>query len=77
MTPNAIAYYAVAVLIVLPAGAAVGSSLRRAGYAGAAVIVLMAVLEVISGAYASRLYSSSSRGSAAAVRSRSCFDAMA
>jgi hypothetical protein len=53
MTPNAIAYYAVAVLIVLAAGAAVGlRSLRHAGYAGAAVIVLLAVLELISGAYA-------------------------
>jgi hypothetical protein len=41
------------VLIVLAAGAAVGlPSLRRAGYAGAAVIVLLAVLELISGAYA-------------------------
>jgi hypothetical protein len=53
MTPNAIAFYAVAVLIVLAAGAAVGlPSPRRSGYAGAAVIVLMAVLELISGAYA-------------------------
>src|ERR1700681_1383737 len=53
MTPNAVAFYAVAVLIVLAAGAAVGlPSLRRAGYAGAAVIVLLAVLELISGAYA-------------------------
>ena len=53
MTPNAIAFYAIAVLIVLAAGAAVGlPSLRRAGYAGAAVIVLMALLELISGAYA-------------------------
>ena len=53
MTPNAIAFYAVAVLIVLAAGAAVGlPSLRHAGYAGGAVIVLMAVLELISGAYA-------------------------
>jgi hypothetical protein len=53
MTPNAIAFYAIAVLIVLAAGAAVGlPSLRRAAYAGAAVIVLMAVLELISGAYA-------------------------
>ena len=51
MTPNAIAFYAVAVLIVLAAGAAVGlPSLRRAGYAGGAVIVLLAVLELISGA---------------------------
>jgi len=53
MTPNAVAFYAIAVLIVLAAGAAVGlSSLRRAAYAGAAVIVLIAVLELISGAYA-------------------------
>lgn len=53
MTPNAVAFYAVAVLIVLAAGAAVGlPSLRRAAYAGAAVIVLLAVLELISGAYA-------------------------
>src|SRR5579864_7030023 len=53
MTPNAIAFYAVAVLIVLAAGAAVGlPSLRHAGYAGAAVIMLLAVIELISGAYA-------------------------
>jgi hypothetical protein len=53
MTPNAVAFYAIAVLIVLAAGAAVGlPSLRRAAYGGAAVIVLMAVLELISGAYA-------------------------
>jgi hypothetical protein len=53
MTPNAVAFYAVAVLIVLAAGAAVGlPSLRHAGYAGAAVIVLLAALELISGAYA-------------------------
>ncbi len=53
MTPNAVAFYAVAVLIVLAAGAAVGlPSLRHAGFGGAAVIVLMAVLELISGAYA-------------------------
>jgi lysylphosphatidylglycerol synthetase-like protein (DUF2156 family) len=53
MTPNAIAFYAVAVLIVLAAGAAVGlPSLRRAGYAGGALLVLLAVLELISGAYA-------------------------
>ena len=53
MTPNAVAFYAVAVLIVLAAGAAVGlPSLRHAAFGGAAVIVLMAVLEVISGAYA-------------------------
>jgi hypothetical protein len=53
MTPNAVAFYAVAVLIVLAAGAAVGlPSLRYAGYAGGAVVVLLAVLELISGAYA-------------------------
>jgi hypothetical protein len=53
MTPNAVAFYAVAVLIVLAAGAAVGlPSLRHAGYAGAAVIVLLALLELVSGAYA-------------------------
>ena len=53
MTPNAVAFYAIAVLIVLAAGAAVGlPSLRHAGYAGAAVIVLMALLEIICGAYA-------------------------
>ena len=53
MTPNAIAFYAVAVLIVLAAGAAVGlPSLRHAGFAGGAVIVLMGILELISGAYA-------------------------
>jgi hypothetical protein len=53
MTPNAVAFYVVAVLIVLAAGAAVGlPSLRRAAYAGAAVIVLMAILELMSGAYA-------------------------
>ena len=53
MTPNAVAFYAVAVLIVLAAGAAVGlPSLRRAGYAAGAVVVLLAVLELISGAYA-------------------------
>jgi hypothetical protein len=53
MTPNAVAFYAIAVLIVLAAGAAVGlPSLRRAAYAGAAVVVLMALLELFSGAYA-------------------------
>src|SRR4029077_7794548 len=53
MTPNAVAFYAVAVLIVLAAGAAVGlPSLRRAGYAGGALVALLAVLELISGAYA-------------------------
>src|SRR5579862_9236380 len=51
MTPNAVAFYAVAVLIVLAAGAAVGlPSLRHAAYAGGAVILLMAVLELIAGA---------------------------
>ena len=49
MTPNAVAFYAIAVLIVLAAGAAVGlPSLRHAGYAGAALIVLMALLEIVS-----------------------------
>jgi hypothetical protein len=53
MTPNAVALYAVAVLIVLAAGAAVGlPSLRHAGFGGAALIVFMAVLELIAGAYA-------------------------
>ena len=53
MTPNAVAFYAIAVLIVLAAGAAVGlPSLRLSAYAAAAVIVLMALLELISGAYA-------------------------
>ncbi len=53
MTPDAVAFYAIAVLIVLAAGAAVGlPSIRLSAYAGAAVIVLMAILELISGAYA-------------------------
>jgi lysylphosphatidylglycerol synthetase-like protein (DUF2156 family) len=53
MTPNAVAFYAVAVLIVLAAGAAVGlPSLRHAGFAGAALVILMALLEVVCGAYA-------------------------
>jgi NADH:ubiquinone oxidoreductase subunit 6 (subunit J) len=53
MTVNAFAFYAVAALIVLAAAAAVGlTSLRLAGYAGGATVVLMAVLELISGAYA-------------------------
>lgn len=53
MTPNAVAFYAIAVLIVLAAGAAVGlPSLRHTSFAGAAVIVLMALLELVSGAYA-------------------------
>lgn len=52
MTVNAIAFYAVAALIVLAAAAAVGlTSLRLAAYAGGAVVVFMAVLELISGAY--------------------------
>lgn len=53
MTVNAIAFYAVAVLIVLAAAAAVGlPSLRLAAYAGGAVVVLMAVLDLVSTAYA-------------------------
>jgi hypothetical protein len=53
MTVNAPAFFAVAALIVLAAAAAVGlPSLRLAGYAGAAVIVLLAILDIISGAYA-------------------------
>jgi uncharacterized membrane protein len=53
MTVNALAFYPVAVLIVLAAAAAVGlASLRLAGFAGAAVVVLLAVLDVVSGAYA-------------------------
>jgi lysylphosphatidylglycerol synthetase-like protein (DUF2156 family) len=53
MTPNAVAFYAIAVLIVLAAGAAVGlPSLRLSAYAAAALMVLMAILELISGAYA-------------------------
>lgn len=53
MTPSALAFYPVAVLIVLAAAAAVGlPSLRLAGYAGGGVIVLLAVLELVSGAYA-------------------------
>ena len=68
MTPNAIAFYAVAVLIVLAAGAAVGlPSLRRAGYAGGAVVVLLAVLELISGAYALAVVQLVVPGVAAAV----------
>ncbi len=68
MTPNAVAFYAVAVLIVLAAGAAVGlPSLRRAGYAGGAVIVLLAVLELISGADALAVVQLVVPGVAAAV----------
>jgi hypothetical protein len=53
MSVNALAFYPVAVLIVLAAAAAVGlPSLRVAGLAGAAVVVLMAVLDVVSAAYA-------------------------
>ncbi len=53
MTVNALAFYAVAVLIVLAAAAAVGlPSLRLAGYSGGAVVVLLAVLDIVSGAYA-------------------------
>ncbi|MGA7988863.1 MAG: hypothetical protein WCB51_10745 [Candidatus Dormiibacterota bacterium] len=53
MTVNAVAFYAIAVLIVLAAAAAVGlPSLRLAGYAGGAVVVLLAVLDIVSGAYA-------------------------
>jgi hypothetical protein len=53
MTPNAVAFYAIAVLIVLAAGAAVGlPSLRHAGFAGAALVILMALLEIVCGAYA-------------------------
>jgi hypothetical protein len=52
MTVNALAFYAVAVLIVLAAAAAVGlPSLRLASYGGAATVVLLAILDVVSGAY--------------------------
>jgi hypothetical protein len=68
MTPNAVAFYAIALLIVLAAGAAVGlPSLRRAGYAGAAVIVLLALLEIVSGAYALAVVQLVVPGVAAAV----------
>ena len=68
MTVNALAFYAVAVLIVLAAAAAVGlPSLRLAGYAGAAVIVLLAVLELVSGAYALAVVQIVVPGVAAAV----------
>jgi NADH:ubiquinone oxidoreductase subunit 6 (subunit J) len=68
MTPNAVAFYAVAVLIVLASGAAVGlPSLRHAGYAGGAVIVLLAVLELISGADALAVVQLVVPGVAAAV----------
>lgn len=53
MTVNAIAFYTVAVLIVLAAAAAVGlPSLRHAAFAGGALVVLLAVLDVVSTAYA-------------------------
>ena len=53
MTVNALAFYAVAVLIVLAAAAAVGlPSLRLASYGGAATVVLLAILDIVSGAYA-------------------------
>ncbi|HEY6469110.1 MAG TPA: hypothetical protein VI434_05030 [Candidatus Dormibacteraeota bacterium] len=52
MNVNALAFYAVAVLIVVAAAAAVGlPSLRLASYGGAATVVLLAVLDVVSGAY--------------------------
>jgi hypothetical protein len=52
MTVNAIAFYAVAALIVLAAAAAVGlPSLRLAAFAGGALVVLMAVLDVLSEQY--------------------------
>jgi lysylphosphatidylglycerol synthetase-like protein (DUF2156 family) len=68
MTPNAFAFYAIAVLIVLAAGAAVGlPSLRHAGYGGAALIVLMALLEIVCGAYALAVVQLVVPGVAAAV----------
>jgi hypothetical protein len=52
MTVNAVAFYTVAVLIVLAAAAAVGlPSLRLASYGGAATVVLLAVLDIVSHAY--------------------------
>jgi hypothetical protein len=52
MTVNALEFYPVAVLIVLAAAAAVGlPSLRLASFAGAALVVLIAVLDVVSGQY--------------------------
>jgi hypothetical protein len=52
MTVNALAFYAVAVLIVLAAAAAVGlPSLRLASYGGAATVVLLAILDIVSQAY--------------------------
>jgi multisubunit Na+/H+ antiporter MnhB subunit len=51
MTVNAVAFYAIAALILIAAGAAVGlTSLRLAAYAGAAVVLLLAVLELLAGA---------------------------
>jgi hypothetical protein len=51
MTVNAAAFYAIAALILIAAGAAVGlRSLRLAAYAGGAVVVLLAVLELVAGA---------------------------
>jgi hypothetical protein len=53
MTVNAIAFYAVAVLIVLAAAAAVGlPSLRLASYGGAAAVLLLGLLDIVSHAYA-------------------------
>jgi hypothetical protein len=53
MTASALAFYPLAILIVLAAVAAVGlPSLRLAGYGGGAVIVLLAILDIVSGAYA-------------------------
>jgi hypothetical protein len=53
MTASALVFYPIAILIVLAAAAAVGlPSLRHAGYAGGAVVVLLAILELVSGAYA-------------------------
>jgi NADH:ubiquinone oxidoreductase subunit 6 (subunit J) len=53
MTVNALAFYAVAVLIVLAAAAAVGlPSLRLASFGGAATVVLLAILDIVSHAYA-------------------------
>jgi hypothetical protein len=52
MTASALAFYPIAILIVLAAAAAVGlPSLRLAGYGGGAVIVLLAILDIVSGAY--------------------------
>lgn len=52
MTPNVFLFYPIAILIVVAAAAAVGlPSLRLAGYAGGALIVLLAILDIVSGAY--------------------------